>query len=86
MRSGPSEELSHRFTTDIHPATVIELADRGLIPVAGYYKGYDLYNGQALEAFADRDTPIEAAAKGRLRTADECAAPTYAAVAATWTT
>ena len=57
----------------VHPDTLIELADLGVVPAAGHYKGHELYDGQALEAFTDRDLLITAVVKGRLRMADECA-------------
>lgn len=53
---------------------VEELARRGLIPTVGYYKGYPLYDGQALDAFADIAAAVEATWAGHLRTADESAA------------
>ena len=70
-----AEVLSVRLGTVVTGNGVAELARRGLIPISDYYKGYPLYDGQALEAFADvAAAAIEATWAGHLRTADESAA------------
>ena len=67
-----AEVLSVRLGTVVTGNGVEELARRGLIPIAGHYKSYPLYDGQALEAFADA-AAIEATWAGHLRTADQSA-------------
>jgi hypothetical protein len=69
-----AEVLSLRLGAVVTGNGVAELARRGLIPVAGSYKGYPLYDGRALEAFTDVAAAIEATWAGHLRTADESAA------------
>jgi hypothetical protein len=69
-----AEVLSVRLGAVVTGNGVEELARRGLIPIAGHYKSHPLYDGQALEAFADVAAAIEATWAGHLRTADESAA------------
>lgn len=65
--------LSARFGTEV-PADVLPELDRmGLVPCTGEYKGYDLYDGRALERFSDRDALDQAMTAGRLLTRDEAA-------------
>jgi hypothetical protein len=65
--------LSERLGVPVTGDAVAELARRGLIPVAGDYKGFALYDGLALEAFTDAAAAAEAARAGRLRIAGEAA-------------
>jgi hypothetical protein len=69
-----AEVLSVRLGAVVTGNGVEELARRGLLPVAGSYKGYPLYDGQALEAFTDVGAAVEATWAGHLRTAGESAA------------
>jgi hypothetical protein len=45
----------------------------GLVPCTGEYKGYPVYDGRALETFADRDALDRAMTSGRLLTRDQAA-------------
>ena len=69
-----AEVLTGRLGTPVTSDGVAELARRGLIPVTGHYKGFALYDGRALEAFADASAATEATRTGQLRTADEASA------------
>jgi hypothetical protein len=69
-----AEVLTERLGTPVTSDGVAELARRGLIPVTGHYKGFPLYDGRALETFADASAAAEATRAGRLRTADQSAA------------
>ncbi|SFD74522.1 hypothetical protein [Streptomyces aidingensis] len=69
-----AELLTDRFGINVDPDILIELARTGLIPTAGTYKGHQLYNGQALAAFTDRDALERACDVGRLLTRDQAAA------------
>jgi hypothetical protein len=69
-----AELLTGRLGVEVTGDGVAELARRGLLPVAGDYKGWPLYDGRALEAFADAGAAVEATRAGRLRTADESVA------------
>src|SRR6185437_9184337 len=55
-----AEVLSARLGAVITGDGVAELGRLGLIPVTGYYKDYPLYDGRALEAFADVAAATEA--------------------------
>src|SRR5262249_17883013 len=66
--------LSGRLGLVVTADGIEELARRGLIPVAGHYKGWPLYDGRVLEAFADTAAAVGATRGGRLRTADQSAA------------
>jgi hypothetical protein len=65
--------LSARFGTDVSPDVLLELDRAGLIPSVGEYKGYDLYDGRALERFTDRAALDRAMTAGRLLTRDKAA-------------
>jgi hypothetical protein len=69
-----AEELSKRLGIAVTGHGVEELARRGLLPVAGYYKDHAIYDGRAVEAFTDTAAATEARRAGYLRTADESAA------------
>lgn len=69
-----AEVLSVRLGAVVTGNGVEELGRRGMIPIVGYYKGYPLYDGQALEAFADIAAAVDATWTGQLRTADESTA------------
>ena len=69
-----AEVLTERLGTPVTSDGVTELARRGLIPVAGHYKGFALYDGRALEAFTDASAAAEATRAGQLRTAGQSAA------------
>jgi hypothetical protein len=69
-----AQVLTERLGVDVTGDGVAELGRSGLLPVTGGYKGWPLYDGRALEAFADADAAVEANRAGRLRTADESAA------------
>ena len=66
--------LSFRLGVPVTADGVEELARRRLLPVAGSYKGWPVYDGRALEAFADTAAAAEATRAGELRTADQSAA------------
>jgi hypothetical protein len=66
-----AEILAERFGVEVESATVMELGRMELVPVRGSYKGHDLYDGRALEQFADREALEAAARSGRLYTADQ---------------
>lgn len=66
-------ELTQRLGITVTDRAVAELALQGLIPTAGAYKGWTLYDGRALEAFADEGAAAAACHAGQLRTADESA-------------
>jgi len=68
-----AEILSGRLGLVVTPDGIAELGRRGLVPVAGCYKEYDLYDGRALEAFTDIAAATEATWSGYLRTAGESA-------------
>ncbi|MFD8384980.1 MULTISPECIES: hypothetical protein [Streptomyces] len=53
--------------------TVIELARTDLILCTGWYKDHPLYDGRALERFADRAALERAQAAGRLFIRDQAA-------------
>src|SRR6516225_3570554 len=65
--------LTQRLGTPVTSDGVTELAHRGLIPVAGHYKGFAVYDGRALEAFTDASAATEATRAGRLRIAGDAA-------------
>lgn len=65
--------LAERFGIEVPAAVLLELDRRGLVPRVGDYKGYPLYCGRALEAFADRDALEAALRDGELHTADQAA-------------
>jgi hypothetical protein len=68
-----AEVLAERLGIPVTSDGVAELARGGLIPVAGDYKGFPLYDGRALETFADASAAAEATRAGRLRTAIQAA-------------
>ena len=68
-----AEVLTGRLGTPVSSDGVAELGRRGLIPVTGHYKGFPLYDGRALETFADAGAAAEATRAGQLRTADQSA-------------
>ena len=68
-----AEVLAGRLGTPVSSDGVAELGRRGVIPVTGYYKGYPLYDGRALETFTDAGAAAEASRAGQLRTADQSA-------------
>jgi hypothetical protein len=65
--------LTQWFGTPVTSDGVAELARRGLIPVAGHYKGFAVYDGRALEAFTDASAATEATRAGRLRIVGQAA-------------
>lgn len=69
-----AEVLTGRLGTPVSSDGVAELGRRGLIPVTGYYKGFALYDGRALQTFTDAAAAAEANQAGQLRTADQAAA------------
>ena len=69
-----AEVLSGRVGVAVTPDGVEELARRGIVPGAGWYKGHRLYDGRALEAFTDGAAAAEACRAGELRTAAQSAA------------
>lgn len=69
--SRAAKELSQRFGIDVDPGVLLELDRRGLIPQV--YKDYPLYDGQALERFADREALERATKDGCLLTRDQVA-------------
>jgi len=66
--------LSERLGVTVTADGVEELARRGLLPVAGSYKGWPLYDGRVLEGFTDAAAAAGATRAGELRTADQSAA------------
>jgi hypothetical protein len=68
-----AEELTRRVGVHVTGDGVAELARRGLIPVIGHYKGWPVYDGCAVENFADTAVAAEATRAGRLRTAEDAA-------------
>lgn len=68
-----AEALTGRLGVTVTGDGIAELARRGLIGVTGSYKGWPLYDGRALEEFADPDAAADATRAGRLRTAGESA-------------
>jgi hypothetical protein len=68
-----AEILSARLGVIVTADGVAELARRGLLASAGWYKDWPLYDGRAIEAFADPDAAEEASRAGQLRTADDAA-------------
>ncbi len=69
-----AEELTRLLDVEIWADGVEEMARRGLLPVAGYFKGHVVYDGRAAETFTDAQAAIDAQRAGELRTADESAA------------
>jgi hypothetical protein len=65
--------LTQRLGTPVTSDGISELARRGLIPVAGHYKSFAVYDGRALEAFTDASAATEANRAGRLRIVGEAA-------------
>jgi hypothetical protein len=65
--------LTGRLGVEVTGDGVAELARRGLLRVAGQYKGWPLYDGRALEVFADTGAAVDATRAGQLRTAGESA-------------
>ena len=65
--------LSGRLGVAVTADGVEELARRGLLPVAGCYKGWPLYDGRVLEVFTDAAAAAEATRAGQLRTAAQAA-------------
>lgn len=68
-----AEELSGRLGIEVTADAVVELAARGLIPVAGEYKGCPLYCGRTVEQFTDTHAVAAAVRDGELLTAAEAA-------------
>lgn len=66
--------LTERLGVEVTYDGVVELGRRGLLPVCGEYKGWPVYDGQAVEALTDTAAVAEANRAGELRTTDECAA------------
>jgi hypothetical protein len=66
--------LAFRLGVPVTADGVEELARRDMLPVAGSYKSWPVYDGRALEAFADAAMAAEATRAGELRTADQSAA------------
>ena len=69
-----AELLTWRLGLTVTGDGVAELARLDMLPVAGHYKHWPLYDGRALEAFTDAAAAAEATRDGQLRTADESAA------------
>ncbi len=69
-----AEILSARLAVIVTADGVAELARRGLLAQAGWYKDWPLYDGRAIEAFADPKTAEQASRAGKLRIADDAAA------------
>lgn len=69
-----AQELARLLDVEIWADGVEELAHRGLLPVAGSFRGHAVYDGRAAEAFTDARAAADAQRAGELRTADESAA------------
>jgi hypothetical protein len=69
-----AEVLSARLGMVVTRDGISELGRQGLIPVAGYYKEHELYDGRAVESFTDVAAAEAATWAGHLRTTDESAA------------
>ncbi|BBA98368.1 hypothetical protein RVR_4522 [Actinacidiphila reveromycinica] len=69
-----AEILGERFGQEVSADAVMELGRRNLIPVIGEYKGHAMYDGRALEAFADREALDAAAHAGQLYSKSAAAA------------
>ncbi len=69
-----AEILSARLAVIVTADGVAELSRRGLLAQAGWYKDWPLYDGRAIEAFADPEAAEEASRAGKLRIADDAAA------------
>ncbi|MGO4636364.1 hypothetical protein AB4225_36510 [Streptomyces sp. 2RAF24] len=61
-----AELLAERFGIPVDADVLPELARKGLIPRTGDYKGHPLYDGLAVERFADRTALDKARHDGRL--------------------
>lgn len=68
-----AEYLTERLGITVTGDGVAELGRRGLIPRAGCYKHWPLYDGRAIEAFTDGAAAADACRSGELRMADESA-------------
>jgi hypothetical protein len=68
-----AEILSARLGVIVSPAGVAELSRRGLLPEVGSFREWTLYDGRAIEAFADLGLAQEASGAGEMRTADAAA-------------
>lgn len=68
-----AEILAGRFATDVEPYVLHELARVDLIPKVGTYKDADLFDGRAIEQFADEDALTSAIKNGRLHNRDQAA-------------
>jgi hypothetical protein len=69
-----AEYLAGKFGRPVAPDAIRELAARGLVPVVGMFRGYDLYYGEALAAFTNSDALADAQDTGALLTRDVAAA------------
>lgn len=68
-----AELLTERFGIPVPADVLVELDRHGLVPQVGTYRGYALYDGQALESFTDRTALQRALVAGRLCTAEQVA-------------
>lgn len=66
--------LGERFGCEVTADAVFELGRRGVVPIVDFYKANPLFDGGAVERFADRAVLEEAIAAGRCVTAGEAAA------------
>lgn len=65
--------LTEKLGDEVTPDAVAELAARGLLTVAGDFRGCPLYDGQALERFTDTAAALAAVEDGELLTAEQAA-------------
>lgn len=68
-----AEVLAARLGIPVTADGVEELSRRGQLPGAGDFKGCPLYDGRALEQFADEAAATAAGHAGRTRTAEQAA-------------
>lgn len=68
-----AEVLTERLGIDVDADTVVELSEKGLLPVVGDYKGWPLYCGRTLERFDDRAALEHATSQGALFTTAQAA-------------
>jgi len=68
-----AEILSARLGVIVTADGVAELSRRGPLPVADYFKDRPLFDGRAIEAFADPEAAEEASRAGNLRIAEDAA-------------
>lgn len=66
--------LADRLRCEVTADAVFELGRREVLPIADFYKSNPLFDGGAVEWFADRAVLDDAIVAGRCMTADEAAA------------